>query len=108
MGALILLPIIFQGKSGGNSQRHAEISLRKPEHLQAKCSAPAIMESDGSSESSSSIVSSEYECGNCGEAGGKWIGCDSCDKWFHFQCVGNLCTAGYAEYIIAVFLLAVH
>ena len=42
--------------------------------------------SNGSS--NSSIVSSDYEYSVCGEPGGNWIECESCEKWYHLHCVG--------------------
>ena len=40
------------------------------------------------SSSSSSAVSSDYKCSVCGEQGGNWIECESCEKWYHLHCVG--------------------
>ena len=33
----------------------------------------------------------DYQCSICGNSGGNWVCCDTCDHWFHLKCVVKVC-----------------
>ena len=50
------------------------------------------------------VKESDYQCGVCHtphqsftETEEKWIGCDKCDTWYHFTCVGIDCHSDEPE-----------
>ena len=47
-----------------------------------------IQSSDSESTDSTSVEIDDYQCSICGNSGGKWVCCDTCDHWFHLKCVG--------------------
>lgn len=72
-------------KKGGKGTTVAATSLAQQPSTSTLTSSSLVTSASTSSQSSSSSLCAS--CGTCKSSSG-WIACDSCDLWFHWECVG--------------------